>query len=156
MPMKNKKNHLRKFSDHHIYSDEGPGKYNRFCLRSVDSNSLSELAGMTFMSPIKMRAAFGPDNQYAHSYKQLDLSSSIFSSQDMNTPKTCPTSPLPSVFTVQQNDNPSTKLKMSADMTKLMGKLGLTNEKLMSLSEEKLEELKEISIFEAKQLSLWR
>lgn len=152
--IRTKKNILRKFSDQ-IFSEEGPGKHNRFCLRSVDSNSLSELASMTFISPIKMRAAFGPESEASQSNK-LNLTSSIQSSSEVVTPRTCPTSPLPSVFTIHQEQNTSTRLKISADMKKLLRKMGLTNEKLINLTDDKLKKLKGMSIFETKQLSLWR
>jgi len=65
-PGKKYHNLLRKFSDQ-IHSDDGAGKYNRFCLRSIDSNNLSEIASMTFISPLKMRAAFGPESEQTES-----------------------------------------------------------------------------------------
>lgn len=50
---------------------------------------------MTFISPLKMRAAFGPDSEQTDSDK-FDISLSLQSSQDLGTIKTCPGSPLPS------------------------------------------------------------
>jgi hypothetical protein len=134
----------RKFSDHNALSDAGFNK-NRFCLRSVDSNSVSEMATLTFISPLKMRAAFGPETD------KLKASAK----KKGQVIKTCPTSPIPTVFDVSTQPI-ADRLSLSKDMKKLLVSLGLTDQKLLEMSSRDVEAIEGLSEFERAQLGLWK
>lgn len=144
----------RKYSGD-IYSEDGNFGHKRFCLRSVDSNSISELATLTFISPLKMREAFGPGNEKSK-LKLGKLKSSNKKKKRDQVTRTCPTSPIPSVFSLKKNESMNFELNPSNDLKQTMEELELDDKKLLVLSDKDIKNIGTLTNFEKQQLRLWR